>query len=198
MKSRCEVKMERDLSKLKELWQQVLLKVPAEKFDLEEYYYSVLALTEEELVEIEEDSSERKYEIEEKIMSYRYLSFLNGILAGKTCEKLWGSNYYGTACALGWGAVYFAFFDRMKGAELDLYPCLSPDESSLEICLANTKLVNLGAAAEFFNLCADEADWLFSLESYSEYDIAEVCLRFQKFLELGGLTPEEESSMYQF
>ena len=190
--------MERDLSKLKELWQEVLLKVPAEKFDLEEYYYSVLALTEEEIEEFEEGWEEKLHELEDRILSFRYLSFLNGILAGKTCEKLWGASYYGTACALGWGAVYFAFFDRVSGVELDLHPCVSTDESELEVCLGGTGMRNLRAAAEFFNLSADETDWLFSLESYSEYDIAEVCLRFQKFLELGGITPGEESSMYDF
>jgi len=189
--------MERDLSKLKELWEEVLLKVPAEKFDLESYY-SVLALTKEELVEVEKDFGDRTYEIEGEIISYRYLSFLNGILAGKTCEKLWSSDYYGTACALGWGAVYFAFFDRVKGAELDLHPCVSADESELEVCLGGTGMRNLRAAAEFFNLSEDETDWLFSLEYYSDYSLQEVCLRFQKFLELGGVTPGEESSMYQF
>lgn len=189
--------MERNLSKLKELWEEVLLKVPAEKFDLEDYY-SVLALTEEEIEEFEEDWEEKQHELEDRVLSFRYLSFLNGILAGKTCEKLWGSNYYGTACALGWGAVYFAFFDRVKGAELDLHPCVSADESELEVCLGGTKMRNLRAAAEFFNLSEDETDWLFSLESYSDYSLEEVCLRFQKFLELGGLTPEEESSLHWY
>jgi len=190
--------MKRDLSKLRELWQEVLLKVPATKFNLEEYYYSVLDLTEEEIEVLKEGWEEKLHELKDKVLSYRYLSFLNGILAGKTCEELWGASYYGTACVLGWAAVYFAVFRRVKGEELDLYPCLSPDESGLEICLANTKLVNLGAAAEFFNLSLDEADWLFSLESYSDYSLEEVCLRFQKFLELGGITPEEECSTYDF
>ena len=190
--------MERDLSKLEELWREVLLKVPAEKFDLEKYYYSVLALTDEEIELFGEGLEDKLYDLEDSVLSFRYSSFLNGILEGETCEKLWGLDYYGTACVLGWAAVYFAVFRRVRGEELDLYPCLSPDESGLEICLANTKLVNLGAAAEFFNLSLDETDWLFSLESYSENDIIEVCLRFQKFLELDGITSEEECSTYDF
>ena len=186
--------MKRDLSLLKELWQEVLLKVPREKFCLDNYF-SVIDLTEEEKKDI------GNLKIEDDILGYRYISFIKGVLGGRPPERLWSEDYKGLACALGWASVYFSF----KGHSFK--PTVNYKLGGLRICLNdNVKKYDLEAAVDFFGLSVEEAEWLFLSNNYRRntnyYElnqigkIEDVCLRVQKFLELEGLTLEEECSLY--
>jgi hypothetical protein len=186
--------MKRDLSLLKELWQEVLLKVPKEKFCLDNYFL-IIDLTEEEKEFIGNSK------VENDILAYRFSSFMTGVLTRKSVEELWGDYYKGSACALGWAAVYFS----SKG--YNFRPVVDHKTGSIRVGLcSDIKIYDLEAAIKFFGLSVEEAEWLFFLHYYTKnvkYHeinkvgwIEEVCLRVQKFLELEGLTVEEECSIY--
>lgn len=173
--------IKRDFLRLERFWREVLLNLPPQKLTTEALY--------------SDDSFSRR-------INYFFDGYQadleEGLLLKKSCKELWESKSFESATILGWAAVYFQSLGFL------LRPFFNKELGLMQVTLSEGKEEGVTAEqlSEFFNLDEEEVDWLFLQEEndflVAEYlsskgtDIVDVCLRFQKFLEIGGLTEEEE------
>lgn len=174
--------VERDFLRLERFWREVLLNIPAEKLTTQAFY----------------KDNKFRWRIN-YLLENNSDELVDNLVSGKSCKELWESQGFQSATILGWAAIYFHSLGFL------LRPFCNQELGLIQVTLSENREVEELTSeqlSKFFGLDEEEADWLFLQEEYDFYvqeylspqgtDIVDVCLRFQKFLEIGGLTEEEE------